>query len=221
MGIIREIHKWLEPYKYDNEVEVPSKKKTNKKKQVKVGKITKSDKKPTELDAVNRGELGIKIITLNNVMNENTAFQKMNNSASHIAYYFHSSTKHQIAARFEPASGFRYYKRNDIKRKNFKPVIYNKYSASDKTHLIPVGFHGSENDPRLLIGWSRKLNRGGIKKHEEKVININKDYTIFWFVDVEKTSNGSAKWTSTVWFEDGNIVDKKTFYDKDKYHWPS
>ena len=55
MGIIREIHKWLEPYKYDNEVEVPSKKKTNKKKHVKVGKITKSDKKPTELDAVNRG----------------------------------------------------------------------------------------------------------------------------------------------------------------------
>ncbi|MDU0936932.1 MAG: hypothetical protein E7A88_00140 [Dermabacter sp.] len=54
-----------------------------------------------------------------------------------------------------------------------------------------------------------------------KVININKDYTIFWFVDVEKTSNGSAKWTSTVWFEDGSIVDKKTFYDKDKYHWPS
>lgn len=42
MGIIREIHKWLEPYKYDNEVELPSKKKkTNKKKHVKVGKITK------------------------------------------------------------------------------------------------------------------------------------------------------------------------------------
>ena len=65
------------------------------------------------------------------------------------------------------------------------------------------------------------MNRGAIKKHEEKVININKDYTIFWFVDVEKTSNDSAKWTSTVWFEDGSIVDKKTFYDKDKYHWPS
>lgn len=221
MGIIRDIHKWLEPYKYDNEVDLPSKKQTNKKKHVKVSKITKKDKKPTELDAVNRGELGVKIITLNNVLNEDTAFQKMDKSASHIAYYFHSSTKHQIAARFEPESGFRYYKRNANKLKKFKPIIYNKYSASDKTHLIPVGFHGSENDPRLLIGWSRKLNRGGIKKHEEKVININKDYTIFWFVDVEKTSNGSAKWTSTVWFEDGSIVDKKTFYDKDKYHWPS
>lgn len=45
MGIIREIHKWLEPYKYDNEVELPSKKKkTNKKKHVKVSKITKKDK---------------------------------------------------------------------------------------------------------------------------------------------------------------------------------
>lgn len=56
-------------------------------------------------------------------MNEDIAFQKMNNSASHIAYYFHSSTKHQIAARFEPASGFRYYKRNDIKRKTLNQLF--------------------------------------------------------------------------------------------------
>ncbi|EGQ3127494.1 hypothetical protein H2494_002354 [Staphylococcus pseudintermedius] len=221
MGIIKAIHKWLEPYKYDNEEEQPVKQRTDRKKQVKVSKITKQDKKPTELDAVNMGELGVKIITLNSEMNPDTAFEKMDKSASHIAYYHHSSTKHQIAARFEPKSGFRYYKRNDIKRKNFKPMIYNKYSASDKTHLIPVGFHGSENDPRLLIGWSRKLNRGGIKRHEEKVININKEYSIYWFVDVEKMTNGGAKWTSTVWFEDGSIVDKKEFYDNDKYHWSS
>ncbi|EZZ39511.1 hypothetical protein V111_02652, partial [Staphylococcus aureus Tur-20] len=26
---------------------------------------------------------------------------------------------------------------------------------------------------------------------------------------------------STVWFEDGSIVDKKEFYDNDKYHWSS
>lgn len=221
MGIIKAIHRWLEPYKYDNEIPKPLKQRTDKKKRVKVSKITKNDKKPTELDAVNRGEIGVKIITLNNEMTPDIAFDKMDKSASHIAYYYHSSTKHQIAARFEPKSGFRYYKRNDIKRKNFKPMIYNKYSASDKTHLIPVGFHGSENDPRLLIGWSRKINRGGIKRHEEQVTNINKEYSIYWFVDVEKMTNGGAKWTSTVWFEDGSIVDKKKFYDNDKYHWSS
>lgn len=221
MGVLREIHKWIEPYKYDNEIKLPTKKRTGKKKGVKVSKITKHDKKPTELDAVNRGELGIKIITLSNEMSHDSAFEKMDKSSSHIAYYYHSSTRHQIAARFEPKSGFRYYKRNDIKRKSFKPIIYNKYSASDKTHLIPVGFHGSENDPRLLIGWSRKLNRGDIKRHEERVININKDYAIYWLVDIEKTSSGGAKWTSTVWFDDGSIADSKVFYDRDKYHWSS
>ncbi|MBW9071380.1 hypothetical protein, partial [Agrobacterium pusense] len=107
MGVLREIHKWIEPYKYDNEIKLPTKKRTGKKKSVKVSKITKHDKKPTELDAVNRGELGIKIITLSNEMSHDSAFEKMDKSSSHIAYYYHSSTRHQIAARFEPKSGFR------------------------------------------------------------------------------------------------------------------
>ncbi len=89
MGIIKAIHKWLEPYKYDNEEEQPVKQRTDRKKQVKVSKITKQDKKPTELDAVNRGELGVKIITLNSEMNPDTAFEKMDKSESHIDYYHH------------------------------------------------------------------------------------------------------------------------------------
>ncbi|WP_158262027.1 hypothetical protein [Staphylococcus gallinarum] len=43
---------------------------------MKVNKITKNNKKPTELDAVNRGELGVKIITLNNQLDNESAFQK-------------------------------------------------------------------------------------------------------------------------------------------------
>ena len=220
MGILKDIHRWIEPYKYDNEVIQPQKKLSMKKKSVKVNKITKSDKKPTELDAVNRGELGVKIITLNNQLDNETAFQKMDRSGSHVAYYYHSKDRHQIAVRFEPQSGFRYYKRNSSKLQGFKPLIVPKYSEWDKTHLIPLGFHGSESDPRLLIGWSRKLNRGAIKKHEDKVIRINKDYTIYWFIDIEKTKSDSAYWTSTVWFEDGALAEKQKFYDKDKFKWP-
>lgn len=220
MGVLRDIHRWIEPYKYDNEVTKPQKELSMKKRFVKVNKITKNDKKPTELDAVNRGELGVKIITLSNQLDNESAFQKMDSSGSHIAYYYHSKDRHQIAVRFEPQSGYRYYKRNSSKLQSFKPLIKPKYSEWDKTHLIPLGFHGSESDPRLLIGWSRKLNRGAIKKHEDKVVKINKDYTIYWFIDIEKNENDSAYWTSTVWFEDGALAEKQKFYDKAKFKWP-
>ena len=221
MNIFRAINKWIAPYKYDNEIEQTKKERSSKKKKVKLNKVTKEDKKPTELDAVNRGELGVKIITLNNQIDEDTAFQRLDNSASHIAYYYHSNNRHQIAVRFEQQSGFRYYQRNPAKLQRFKPMIYPKNKTYDKTHLIPLGFNGTENYPRLNIGWNRKLNRGAIKKHEQKVININKNHTIFWFVDVEKRNESEAYWTSTVWFEDGELLDRKKFVDKDKFHWPS
>ncbi|HHX0046044.1 hypothetical protein L6D11_13920 [Staphylococcus aureus] len=221
MNMLRAVHKWIEPYKYDNEIKNAKtpKVKKEKKKPVKIRKLTKQDKKATELDAVNRGELGVQIITLNSQMDYTTAFKRIEQSDSHIAYYYHSKNRHQIAVKFEQQSGFRYYKRNDLKRKKFKPLIYPKYVSFDKTHLIPVGFHGSESDPRLLIGWSSKLNRGSIKHHEEKVISINQDFTVLWFIDIEKVDNGSAYWTSKVWFEDGELIDEKKFYDKSKFHW--
>ncbi|MCH4401729.1 hypothetical protein MKR48_08440 [Staphylococcus haemolyticus] len=222
MNIFRAINRWVRPYMYDDEIVEPKKERKTTKKKVKVSKITKEDKKPTELDAVSRGELGVRIITLNEQLDEDSAFQRLDKSHSHIAYYFHSHNRHQIAVRFEPQSGFRYYKRNEQKRKSFKPLLYPMYQRFDKTHLIPVGFHGSESDPRLLIGWSSTLNRGGIKKHEDKVTNINQAHTIYWFVDVEKhRDSGGAYWTSTVWFEDGELLDKKKFYDKSKFHWPN
>ena len=219
INILRAIHKWLEPYKYDNEVEEPIKHRSTEKKHVKVRKLTKADKKPTELDAVKRGELGVQIITLNNALDSDIAFQRLDKSKSHIAYYYHSQDKHQIAVRFEAGSGFRFYKRNDLKRKSFKPLIYPMYQTYDKTHLIPVGFHGSENDSRLLVGWSSKLNRGSIKRHEDKVIHINKDHTVYWYVDIERKGKKGAFWTSTVWFEDGTVADKRKFYDKSQFHW--
>ncbi|HCU8763828.1 TPA: hypothetical protein OVG04_002641 [Staphylococcus aureus] len=220
MNILRSINKWVRPYMYDDEIKTPPKKRKETKKKVKVKKLTKNDKKPTELDAVKRGEIGIKMITVNYALDKDSAFQRLDKSHSHIAYYHHTREKHQIAVRFEPQSGFRYYQRNERKRRNFKPLIEPKYEAWDKTHLIPVGFHGSENDPRLLIGWSSRLNRGAIKKHEDKVTNVNQGHTIYWFVDVEKhRESGGAYWTSTVWFEDGSLVDEQKFYDKSKFHW--
>ena len=189
MNVFRAINRWVRPYMYDDEIKIPKKERKETKKQVKLTKITKAHKKPTELEAVKRGQLGVKLITLKEVLDKDSAFQRLDKSDSHIAYYFHSSNKHQIAVRFEPQSGFRYYKRNDIKRKNFKPLIYPKYESSDK-------------------------------KHEEKVININQNHTIYWFVDVEKhRDSGGAYWTSTVWFEDGSLLDEKKFYDKSKFHW--
>lgn len=219
MGVIRAISKWCRPYLYDNEIIEEQKEIKQKKKKVKVSKLTKADKKATELDAVKRGELGVKIITVNNELDKSLAFQRADKSDTHIAYYYHSSDRHQFVVKFEPNSGYRYYQRNDSKRHKLKPFIYPKAKTYDKTHLIPIGFHGSDSDPRLLVGWSSKQNRGVIKKLETKVTAINKDHTIIWFVDIEKLDRG-AKWTTSVWFEDGELLDEKVFQDRTSFHWP-
>lgn len=83
----------------------------------------------------------------------------MDSSGLYIAYYYHSKDRRQIAVLFEPQSGYRYYKRNS--------------SKWDKTHLISLGFHGSENDPRLLRGHiiiSDKYPAGRIDKDINKML---------------------------------------------------
>lgn len=45
--------------------------------------------------------------------------------------------------------------------------------AFDRTHIVPIGFHGTESDNRLLVGWNSNQNRVQINKFEKKVRKFN------------------------------------------------
>lgn len=89
----------------------------------------------------------------------------------------------------------------------------------DRTHVIPIGYHGSENDNRLLVGFNSKLNRKDLRDFEIKVSKLNDEMTILWFVSIDRQPDDSAIWYATIWDEKGNILMEDQFHDKDKFVW--
>lgn len=153
-------------------------------------------------------------------MTEKDALNRLNISQSEIAYYCHEDNHHQIAVKFNKGSAWKYHARNESKRKQLKPIIeHRKKGKGDKTHLIPVGFHGSENDERLLVRFDSKINKGALKKAEEYISNINMKEPILWFVDIEKQDDETAIWYMTVWDDKHNILIQQSFHDYNKFIW--
>lgn len=111
-------------------------------------------------------------------------------------WYYHDSNRHQIYAHLMPGTGFRVpsEERSDRERSKLKPKVRPVKSpgfdeAYDRTHLIPFGYHGSENDPRLVIGWSRAENRNGLADFEMRAKKIS--VPIYWLTDVRKLKYGA------------------------------
>lgn len=178
--------------------------------------------KDDNLEAVERGELGIDIVEISAPMDTESACQRMKDSGSHIAYYYHDKDFHQLAVRFEPDSGWRYYpdERDHAARKKLKPLLFPRsIGPFDRTHVIPVGFHGSENDNRLLVGFNSDINRNALQAFENKVKKYNTKNTVMWFVDIQRQPDGSAKWHAHVWDDKQQEVISQTFHDKDKFIW--
>ncbi|WP_394524211.1 hypothetical protein ACF0HT_13530 (plasmid) [Staphylococcus xylosus] len=219
------IDKWIRPYAYIHEgkiekATVKSKpKKVNNKGKKKRPVLTPEEEKAKK-EFLKTGAIGVDLVTINGVMTENKALERLSNSASSVAYYCHESGHHQIAVKFDKGSAWKYHERNEGKRKKLKPIIeHQKRGLGDKTHLIPIGFHGSENDERLLVRFDSKINRGKLKKSEEYVSKINIDEPILWFVDIVKQDDKTAIWYMTVWRENGDIILQKSFHDKNKFIW--
>lgn len=132
---------------------------------------------------------------LDNVMN----FKKLP-SPGHV-YAYHDGDRHQVIGHFVPGSGMLYKTRDNAARGRLDPLIYptNEDGSKlvfDRTHLIPIGYHGSENDPRLLIGWDSKANRGPFQNFESKQKKRKKP--IYWVTDVRRTPTG-ARWSYRVY----------------------
>lgn len=169
--------------------------------------------------------LGVEVMDISEPLTNDKAKAMLQTSESNLAYHYHDGRYHQIAVRFKPKSlKDEYRARDDVARKNLKPRLFpnpDKMSAEyfDRTHVIPIGYHGSEDDNRLLVGFNSDINRKDLRDFEIMVGNFNKTQTIMWFVSIEKQDNESAKWYATVWNKNGKVLVKDTFHDKDEFVW--
>ncbi|WP_218047440.1 hypothetical protein [Staphylococcus pasteuri] len=223
--MIRSIDKWIAPYKYrlEDENQITTVSQKHRKKERFKGKQKKhltQEEEQHKKDMLQRGALGIKVISINEQMDDINALNRLLKSQSHTAYYSHNQQHHQLAVKFEKGSAWRYHERNPKKIKQLIPVVKYRYKGeSDRTHVIPIGYHGSENDERLLIDFSRKINRGGLKKAEDYIARINETEAILWFVDIVRQNDDSVKWRLIVWDNQQNIVIERQFHDHSKFTW--
>ncbi|MEB6038017.1 hypothetical protein [Staphylococcus pseudoxylosus] len=207
INVLEYIDNWFRPEKYKN------------RKKVKLVKKSKSDKKEGK-EILKRGKIGIELIDMPNALDTKEVAKQLMQSNSHIGYFFHDSYCHQLAVKFEANSSKRFQVRNGSKRKQLEPLLEpEKKEVQDATHLIPVGYHGSENDRRLLVGFDRKINRKYLKNFEDEIKEINKTKEILWFVNIIKQKDNTVKWYAYIWDNKGNVIKQKMFHDKNKFKW--
>lgn len=225
MTVFESIDRWLRPYRYHFEdeklIEFKEQQKRKKKniKQKSKRKLSTEEQKKTK-EFLLRGGLGVELTTVNNVLNEESALRMLLRSSHNIGFFYHDDNYHQLAIKFKENSSWKYKERNEGKRKKLKPLVYHKNpKTQDKTHMIPIGFHGSEDDARLLIGFSAKINKGDLKNFEDYVAKINDNEEILWFVNIQKQSDNTVVWQATVWDVHNKIIAEETFHDKADFEW--
>ena len=131
---------------------------------------------------------------------------------------YHDSTHHQVIGCFAPGMGFAHKGRDGASRKRLKPLVYPiQDKPFDRTHLIPIGYHGSEEDPRLLIGWDSEVNRNLFNDFEQAVKKEKR--TIYWVTLVEKTNYG-ARWEYKIYdYKTGKLLSELTNEMKSRFVW--
>lgn len=109
---------------------------------------------------------------------------------------FHDPTQHVIVANLKPQSAFNFSGRDTNARKSLKPLLYPRNVKYDRTHLIPFGFHGSESNSMLVVGWDGKQNRGTMNDYEQNVKRLNSaGVPILWCCEIIRNANAGAKLT--------------------------
>jgi len=134
-------------------------------------------------------------------------------------WVYHDKDRHQLFAHLDVKSGFKCKTRNDELRRNMipwiKPKVKKKY---DRTHVLPIGYHGSDGDPRLIIGWDSEHNQNELKNFEFR--NKKRDEPIYWFTDIRKDKYG-ATWSYKIYsVKTKKLIDSLTLrMDKTQFMW--
>lgn len=124
-------------------------------------------------------------------------------------WWYHDSETHQILAHLLPNGRKKFgpEHRSDEERKALKPAIrpVNLKRPYDRTHLIPFGYVGTENDPRLVIGWNPVHNKQDL--HDFEMRSSKLDEPIYWFCQVKKTDYGAVFVYIIYSVNDGRMID--------------
>lgn len=173
------IRRWFQPYYRDTRKS--STKKPRSKKSRKNKNASKSQQ-PTFVP--------VKIVDYPNPLTNVMKFQKK--PSRNRIWCYHDKNVHQVVAHFTPGSGLIFKTRDNAARRELKPLIFptNK-GVFDRTHLIPIGYHGSENDPRLLVGWDSDANRKQFNDFEQ--IQKRRKNPVYWLTFITRKPWG-ARW---------------------------
>lgn len=174
-----------------------------------------------EVGQPKKKKLGLEMVDLSSDLDNKKALAMLQASEPRVTFYWHDDTQHQIAVKFDKNGIKEEYKpRSNKERRQLEPLIKPyRIENTDRTHVIPIGYHGSENDQRLLIRFDSHINQVKLKNFEEQASKINKKQPILWFVDIQKQDNDSVKWYASVWDEQGKVILQKMFHDKRKFKW--
>lgn len=167
---------------------------------------------------IKMGKNPMKIITRKNPLHK--VKELPNLPAGDEIWYYHSRNWHEVLARLEVGTGNRFKgkHRSNQNRRGLNPLLYPIQKQSyDRTHLIPFGYHGNENDPRLLVGWNSEQNQKELNHFEAK--QKKRPYAIYWLAAIRKTDDG-AKWNYRIYrASDMTLVDSITLEYKKQFHW--
>ena len=134
---------------------------------------------------------------------------------------YHNSHLHQIWCHLAPETGFRYtsdQRSNEERRLTnlcIRPVLKVKGSIH-RTHMLPFGYHGLENDERLVIGWSGEANVGPFNEFEQKIKKLKEP--IYWMCSVERMKYG-ARWRYIIFNEQMKMIDSLEHIMKTEFVW--
>ena len=134
-------------------------------------------------------------------------------------WFYHDENRHQVFAHLGKGTGNVCKTRNDELRRNMTPWIRPRIKKKfDRTHLIPIGYHGSDGDQRLIIGWDSNHNQNELKNFEFKQKKRNEN--VYWLTDVQKTKYG-AVWNYKIYSAKTNkLLDSLTLrMDKTQFMW--
>lgn len=134
---------------------------------------------------------------------------------------YHNSHLHQIWCHLAPGTGFRYtseQRSNEERRLTnlcIRPVLKVK-GAVHRTHMLPFGYHGLENDERLVIGWSGEANVGPFNEFEQRMKKLKEP--IYWMCSVERMKYG-ARWRYIIFNEQMKMIDSLEHIMKTEFVW--
>lgn len=134
---------------------------------------------------------------------------------------YHNSHLHQIWCHLAPGTGFRYtseQRSNEERRLTnlcIRPVLKVK-GAVHRTHMLPFGYHGLENDERLVIGWSGEANIRPFNEFEQRMKKLKEP--IYWMCSVERMKYG-ARWRYIIFNEQMKVIDSLEHIMKTEFVW--